>query len=319
MRLSVIIPLLTESVSAKRCIAAAFKAISSECELIVVDGGISGFTSRMIEQNPKQRDRITLLRCIEQRRLWTLMRMGLNHANGDYILFSSIHEWIEPDNIPLLIDEIQSLHTDALQARKLRKIRRLSIKEQKQQLHLHEAICGESLREMVALSGDNRLITPCVTDKIWRKDLLSEALRLDFTGSWGTGEILNFHYFRFARSVAFTDTVIANSRWSPANNAYSYRRLDDLRRVYEVKTLVMQDATEGLSAELHAHLVEYIRGLIFRLGWTREAVIFYLKPQLADKFWRNIGIDSPLENLVEEAMRSHKKNTLTNFLKLLTV
>lgn len=319
MRLSIIIPLLSESVSVERCLAAALRAVGPDCELILVDGGLSGIATRMVERSPERRDKVVLLRCTEQRRFWTLMRMGVERARGRYILFASIHEWIEPANIPLLVDETETLGADALQARKMRKIRRLSVKEQQPQLPLHEAVDGDMLREMAGLSGEERLITPCYTDKIWRKDLLAEALRLDFTGSWGTGEILNFHYFRFARSVAFTDTVVANSRWSAANNTYSYRRLEDVRRVYEVKMLVMQGAAEGLTLELRAHLVEYIRCLIFRLGWTREAVLFYLRPQLADRFWLNAGIDSPLEDLVDEAMRNHKKNSFKNLLKLLTV
>ncbi len=317
---SIVIPVLSERLSARRCLEAAVSSCSAGCEIVLVDGGISGLASQLVANTPGLRDRVRSLRCTSQRRLWTLFRQGLDECHGKYVVFTSIHEWLEANALSSLAEEMDQLGVDLLQARKVKRIRRIPLKEQTADIiPLHTAISGPDFRELVELSGDQRLITPCFTDKMWKTDLIRETLRLNFDGSWGTGEILNFHYLRHARSMAFTDTVITNYLWASPVPSYSFRRIDDIKKVYQIKMLASQGHDGGLRIELRNHLIAYVQNLIFKLGWTREAAVYYLRPSMEDRFWQTNGITDTIDEIVDEATRNHKRNTLTNILKQLSV
>lgn len=317
---SIIVPVLSESISAGSSLQAAVAAASGGGEVILADGGISGSASVLVRQFENCGVYIRTVRCTERRNPWTLFRMGVAEASYDKVLFTSVHEWVDSYGVASLAGEMDSLGVDVIQACKIKRIRRIAVKEAYPSfLPLHEPICGESLRVIVGMNGEDRIITPCVTDKLWRTDLLRESLRFDFDGSWGAGDILNFHYFRHARSLALTDISITNYRWSAPVPSYSYQRLKDLRRVYEVKMLAYPECCDGFSLELKAHLVKYVRDLIFQLGWTKEATVHYLGRELTDKFWRNAGLDLSIEDVVEEAAQTHKKDSIVNILKRLTV
>ncbi len=70
---------------------------------------------------------------------------------------------------------------------------------------------------------------------------------------------------------------------------------------------------------MRKHLVRYVHDLLFQLGWTREAAVHYLGREFNDRFWKSVGIDHSIEELVEEASQAYKRNSFMNMLKRLTV
>lgn len=313
---SVVIPVLEEESGVGRCLQAALQAVGSEDEVILVDGGLSGASSRLVGYREDWADVVKAVRYTGRRVLWNLLRCGVEHAAGKYVVFSDIDEWIEAGSVEHIERLADSLEVDAVQARKIKRIKHIAVKEaMPYDVTLNELINGSEFLSMVAMSGSDRIITPSVTDKLWRRDLLAETLRLRFDGEWGTGEILNFHYFRHARSIAFTDQPLCNFSWTQPYAPCSYRRLEDLKKVYELKMLMAPDQVEGLRSELQSYLSDYIGNLIFRLGWTRPAALHYLMPVLADRFWHQVGIDTDLQSLIEESARVHKRNSLKNIFR----
>ena len=89
---SVIVPVLSENISAAGCLYAAVDAVRNDGEVIVVDGGISGLGTALVGKMGESPDCLRSVRCTEDRRLWTLFRIGLDEAKGDKILFTSVHE-----------------------------------------------------------------------------------------------------------------------------------------------------------------------------------------------------------------------------------
>lgn len=313
---SIIIPILEEDAGAALCIQASLEGAGPTDEVILVDGGLTGMASRLVRQREEWAEKVTTVRHSGRRRLWNLLRTGVGLASGKYVIITAVGEWLEPEAAEVLERIAENLEVDVVQARKIKRIRRIAVKEAfVSSVSIDEAIRGQAFLELTEISGGDRVITPSFTDKLWRRDLLSETLRLRFEGEWGTGEILNFHYFRHARSMAFTEHPICNFNWTLPHAPCSYRRLDDLRKVYELKMLAVPGQQEGFQAELQTYLSDYVDNLIVRLGWTREAVLHYLSPVLADRFWQQSGIDTDLSGIIDEIFRTHKRNSFKNRLR----
>ncbi len=313
---SIIIPVLNEETDLARTIQAAIQAARPDDEIILADGGFSGSASRMVSQKPDWENSISTLRCLERRQMWHILRQAVGHAHGEYILISMAHEWLEGSSIPNLESIAKTIQADAVQGRRIKRIKGITVKEPLFDAFPTETrIDGSDYRQIISLSGDLRLITPHISDKLWRRDLLNETFRISFNGEWGTGEVLSFHYFRHARSIAFTNTPISNRAWSEHGNAISYRRLSDLEKVYELKILASPNEIDGLRSELQAYLAHYISNLIFRLGWTRQAVVHYLSPVLAGSFWEKVGIETNPEVLIDEAFRTRKRHSFKLMLR----
>lgn len=304
--LTIIIPVLSESISAKRCIEAALASGDSSTEIIVVDGGISGLATQLVALTDEYRGRVRTIRCTENRRLWTLMRLGVGAAHGDKVLFAEVEEWLEKNGAEQGEQTMNALAVDAVQFRKIKRIKHIAKREGARVLD-NATARGADLREILSMDDEERLVSASFSDKIYRTDLLREALKHDFCGSWGTGEILNLHYFRYARSIGFSDIAIADFHWTDAEPAASYSLLRDIRKVYEVKLLLNPEGRAGIERELRRHLFRYVSDLMFKLGWTREATCYYLRDELSNKFWESAGIDESIDEMVEEAVRSNKR------------
>lgn len=317
--LTILVPVLSESLAAVRCLRSACVATGDTGEVILIDGGISQMMSRLVSHDDELRERVQTVSCTVDRRLWTLLRLGVAQAAGRYAIIASPHEWLHPGVGGRLMEEAGAWGVDALQFRVVTRLGRISSKETHRQPASGEIYSGEVLRGLLSVDGPDRPVTPLHTDKLYRLDLLREALRHNFDGSWGTGEILNLHYYRAARSMAFSDVIGASRNQTPDTPAFDYHSLCDIRRVYEVKLLTIPARTEGLLLELHAYTIEYIHDLIYRLGWTDEAACHYLADELAHTIYRRAGLSESIGEVVAEARRTHRRSGWQQFLSFFTV
>lgn len=306
--LTVLVPVLSESLSAARCLRAACEAAGASGEVILVDGGISQMISHLVEHDDELRHRVRSVSCITDRRLWTLLRLGVAEARGKYVIIASTEERLEPGAGEALTAEAEAWVVDALQFRVVTRLRHIPVKDtQKQQPEAGLIYSGEVLRDLLSYDGAERQVTPHFTDKLYRLDLLREALRHRFDGSWGTGEILNLHYYRAARSMAFSDVVGVSRESTPDEPVYDYHSLCDIRLVYEMKLVAMPHRTPGLLEELRGYTLEYISNLVNRLGWTHEAACHYLGGELSRPIYRQAGLSEDIDEVVGLARKTHRR------------
>lgn len=317
--ISVLVPILSEAISAKRCLNSILRQDCSDFEVILIDAGSKGLASQLVASTPQFRDRITVERVTENRKLWNLLRIGISKARGNSIFIIDESEWLEPQALQMLDEAMRNLGSDAIQMRKIRRIRGIAVKDtRRENTDTYRKICGEEFYDMLSPVSSFRTISPCMSDKFYRKEMMIETLRLNFSGSWGTSEILNLHYFRHARSIAFIDYAGLNVDWAPPANAYSYSRLHELRQVYEVKRLSMRPSDiPALQEELHSRVLSYVKGLVMHLGWTQQAVEYYLNRELSDRFWQSAGITQTAAELIAEALRNDKKISFKNLFRSL--
>lgn len=317
--ISVIIPVLSEKVSVSRCLNSIFSQTETDREIIVVDAGSKGMASALINSVEQWKEKVSLIRVTENRQIWNMLRLGVAQARGNHAVIVSEQEWLEPDALATLSSTILELQTDAVQMKKIKRIKGIAVKDSfPYNVPVATPIRGEDFMKIASAVLPESVISTCISDKIYRTDILRETLRLNFSGNWGTGEILNLHYFRHARSIAFIDYGGLNYSGMPPANSYSYSRLRDLRNVYEMKRLTLgPQALPALQDELRARLVEYVSILLSWLGWTYEATMFYLSLELEDRFWKSAGISESAEEIVAEAQRANKRSSLRNIFRSL--
>lgn len=315
-RISVVLPVDNEAFSVGRCLNSIL-AQEDASEIIVVDAGEQQLATRYVERECADQERIKVVGADSHVSLWTLLRMGVGKATGDYIMIASVSEWYSSGCFSTLRNFVESTDIDCVQMLKVERIRNIAVRSRYDLSgSLNEKIDGEEYLEIIGLRGEERIVTGNVTDKLYRRDMLLESLRIDFEGKWGVEEILNMHYFRIARSIMFADFAAVNKAWAPPVEIYGYTDLRDLKKVYGIRLLTTGDK-EGLAQELHETLVEYVSKFIFQLGWTREALEFYMTKEFADGFWHKAGMDLTASELIDEATRKHKRGSVVNIIKRL--
>lgn len=107
MKLSIIVPMYNVEKYIQRCLSSIInnKGFLENCELIVVNDGTKdnseSIARKIIEGLPN-----TQIIVQENRGLSAARNTGLSHAKGEYVWFIDSDDWIEPDAIKALMNEI---------------------------------------------------------------------------------------------------------------------------------------------------------------------------------------------------------------------
>lgn len=107
MKLSIIVPMYNVEKYIQRCLSSIIKnkGFLENCELIVVNDGTKdnseSIARKIIEGIPN-----TQIIVQENQGLSAARNTGLSHAKGEYVWFIDSDDWIEPDAINTLMDEI---------------------------------------------------------------------------------------------------------------------------------------------------------------------------------------------------------------------
>lgn len=315
-KISIILPVENEAISIARTLDSILQQPEAD-NVVVVDAGARKLASRYIESNFAADIRISVIHGDSHSNLWHLLSLGIGKVQGNNVMIASPGEWFTPGSFAKLIELLDSSEPDCIQMTKVKRIRNIAVRSRYDLSgSVNEKIGGADYLEIVRLRGNDRLITDNITDKVYDRELLVESLKLAFDGKWGTEEILNLHYFRHARSIMFSDVAAINTAWASPVEVYGFTDLKDMKKTFEIKFLTTSDK-KGVGKELHDSLISYIQKFISQLGWTREALEFYMSKEMADSFWTRSGIMQTAEELIEEALYENRHNSLTNILKRL--
>lgn len=112
MKLSVIVPVFNEARTIRH-ILAKVRAVPIEKEIIVVDGGSFDGTCELLEIEAKEPD-TRILEEYERRGRGHAIRIGLEVATGDIVIFQDADLELDPNDYPALLKPIEQGNCDVV-------------------------------------------------------------------------------------------------------------------------------------------------------------------------------------------------------------
>lgn len=316
--LSLILPIRNYDKVLRKCITSLNNQTFTDFEVIVSDSSHTNYAKDVERKLHLQEERIRILAPTPGACHWQQMASGVAAARGKYVLFLNPRQWLSPDAAERLTTRMNESGADLVTMQLVKHISALKVKNTPPDdtTPTDTLIFGEELRELTRFIGDGSMISTSMTDKIYRRDLLREALAIKFPGEERCDEILNINYLRHARSVLLLSYRGLNCNWQDTSTEYRYAALEDAKHAYTFKQLCGQDP-ERISEELRQRLNHHVYSLIVEQGWTRDATVYFLDRELNDPIWREVGVVQSASELLPAVPNKQLKDAISDILKKL--
>lgn len=318
MLLSFIIPVYNQETHLKKALSSILDQtdISSEdSEVILIDDHSADRSVSLSNTLLANRSNVRIISHDRCQGLWASRCQGISLAQGKFVLFVDPREWLDTGAASTLLQAAMDYKVDMVQMRRKRVVKNIVVSSAKHNEALfNQRISGEDFRKLVSYVGVDSCLTPFCGDKLYRADLLRMAARNPFPARWGEVQMLNIHYTRYALSAVLLDYAGINADWSDNYENYKARRLEDVKQLYYMKKLLCSDR-DRLKAEMR-HLLRYhISQLLKELAWTPDAVAYFMRDELEDPVWAEVGENCELGSLIAEGLRDKRSNQWITILK----
>lgn len=315
---SVIVPLHNEETFLRKCLRSVLSQTYPHLEVIVVDDN-STDRSMMIARRVAMSDsRVRLVSMKGHSGAQAARFTGVEAACGDMIMFVDSDDILRRQSVQLLVEAMETYDVDLVQMRFLRRFRNFNFRygETYDSTLSNRRIEGEDYKSLSSYIGMDSYITPSLCGKLYRTSLMRMINRTPFDQFWGDDQICNIDYLRLARSIAFIDYSGYIYRWGGRTTRFRYSDLQKYKNVYKLKLRQGQDRA-CLESEMKMLLRYYIRQLYTELGWTRDAIVMCLRPELDDPMWSPIVDVNMLERLVDAEFSHVQQNAFKAIVKRL--
>lgn len=105
--ISVIVPVYNGEAYLDRCIQSILDQTYTEWELLLIDGASLDATPELCDAWQKKDDRIRAFHTEENRGVSSGRNTGMGHARGAYLMFVDADDWLLPDCLRMLHEELQ--------------------------------------------------------------------------------------------------------------------------------------------------------------------------------------------------------------------
>lgn len=316
--LSIILPIRQFDNILRKCITSLNNQTFSNFEVIVTETTGDSYAADISRKLHLAEEQLRILPPQKSNRFWDILSASVKNARGKYVLFLNPRQWLKNDTAERLVARMNESGADMVEMRMTKYISGLKIKDTStdEAVPSDTLINGEQLRELASFIGNGSFITTSITDKIYRRDLLQEALAVNFPGEEFCDEILNINYLRNARSVLILSYSGVNFNWQDTLTDYRFSALEDAKHAYMFKKVCGQDLPL-ITQELHDRLNRHISALTLEQGWTRQATIYFLERELRNPVWKEIGVTETAEELMPSMAAKPLKESIADLLKKL--
>lgn len=318
MLLSFIIPVYNQEGHLKKALSSVIDQTgipADDSEIIIIDDHSTDRSVSLSATLLAQRPNVRIIPHDRSQGLWASRCQGISLAQGRYVLFVDPREWLDAETGAILLQAAADYNVDMVQMLRKRVVKNIVVSSAKHpDASFNERISGADFRKLASYVGVDSCITPFCGDKLYRADLLRMAARNPFPARWGEVQMLNIHYMRCALSAVLLDYAGVNADWSDNYENYKVRRLEDVKRLYYMKKLLCADR-ESLKTEMRRLLRYHISQLLEELAWTPDAVAYFMRNELADPVWAEVGETCELGSLIAEGLRNKRSNQWKTILK----
>jgi|GEM_PF-6647766 len=308
--LSLILAIGANDTLLRRCVNALAAQTFADAGLVVADCSFLGYAEALRRKLPKEEGSIAVkfIAGAPQTPRWEQLRSAVAEASGTYVIFADPGQWLEPDAAARLVECMQRTGADLAEMRSVGRFKGTPVKNGNSvpdEIDSDALIDGGRLRKYACFIGDGSLITSSLNDKIYRREVLAEALSVDYPGDASAAEMVNVQYMRHAASMVFLSYAGLNYNSGDSIGRCDCSALAEAKTAYTHKVLCGQDK-DCCRNELEARLRRYVRSLIIDGGWTPEAAQFFMQRELADPFWRSAGVDVNAAELTDSVDRRER-------------
>ena len=109
--ISVLIPVFNVERYLSRCIESVIKQTYKNIEIILIDDGSKDKSGKICDKYAKKDDRIRVIHK-ENEGVSVARNLGMDSANGEYIIFVDSDDWIEQQAVELLFSQLSLYDSD---------------------------------------------------------------------------------------------------------------------------------------------------------------------------------------------------------------
>lgn len=225
---SIIVPVYNAENFIEKCVTTLFEQDYDSIEYIFVndctpDNSIN-VLKEIIKKYPNRKNSIKIINNIKNQGSSLSRKIGLDIANGEYILFVDSDDWVELDMVSSLVKEAIKTDADIVACDFFINYSKKEIYKKEN----YEKITQESM--LKALLSDN--IMPCVWNKIYKKSLFDCIIFPKFQ----TGEdfYLNTQLFYYAKNISYLNKAFLHYN---RTNSSSISKSFDKENIIDLKDM----------------------------------------------------------------------------------
>ena len=226
-KISVIIPVYNAQKYLVECVESLFAQTYENIEFILVDDGSSDRSGELCDELAQKDERVYVVHQ-ENQGVSAARNNGIQHANGELLLFVDSDDTVAPEYAETLYREMTDQNADlAICGYKICSSKRNKDIAVEEDIFLNDISGSE--RVVLKLYMQRLLNSPC--NKMYRKSLISDL----FDPSLVMGEdlVFNLKYLRNAQNVKITKRVLYNYivHENSAVTTYKPNRMDNVVRI----------------------------------------------------------------------------------------
>ena len=307
MKLSIIVPIYNVASYLRKCVDSLLVQDITDYEIILVDDGSPDECPQICDEYVEKYDSIRVVHQ-ENAGLSAARNSGVKVAQGDYILFVDSDDYLQPNTLGTLLEQVQRDNLDVL------RFRYQNVKESGEVFVPHEGMKTD-YNDYSAIPTDGlnflneRLGIQCyvvqflIKTEIVRKELFTPGIYFEDT-DWTPRMLLR------TKRVASTDLVVYNYLWREGSITLSQKDINKMRKQLQDKlTLIGKLNMLGNRVANRRWFDGMISGLVINVVGI-IAQYFYKARKEYIKQLKSFGV-LPIKN-INVAPRAVRKLKLVN-------
>ena len=263
---SIIMPAYNTEQYIARGIDSCLQQSCDNWELLVIDDGSADGTVRVVEEYVQRDERIRLIPA-EHGGVSRARNCGIEHAEGEYILFLDSDDWLEKDALEQLF-RMQQEHPSHLIACDRFSVRYSDMNEDMEKVKRPKTSAVLSTEQALLMTGKEQYNNSSV-NKLFRHSIMDENnIRFAPEISYGEDELLVFQYLLHTDGMVFTEKAYWNVLERSGSATRDGFRSAFLTSLDEVDRMMVYGRDHGVSMAVQERLqelkVEKARNLLRR-------------------------------------------------------
>lgn len=222
-KLSVIVPIYNGEKYLRRCLDSVLAQSFLDFELILINDGSKDGSGKICDEYAAADSRVTVIHT-ENRGVARARKTGLELATGKYVACVDCDDWIDKDLYSRMVDCADRHDADIVVcAFSLEPQTKLRTGGPAEGVYGKAKLVRDVYPYMIYdLRIDTSAVNPCLCDKLFRRELLTEAYKdLDLSLTLGEDAMCTYPCFLTAKCICFTGDDVCYHYWQEhSDNMY---------------------------------------------------------------------------------------------------